>query len=113
MKQIGWIGSSRADVRRFPDGARQSAGYELWRIQRGLPPSDFKVVPALGVGVSEIRIHGDVEHRVFYVARFPEAVYVLHACEKKTVKTSGIDTRLVRRRYRELLRLRAAEGPGA
>jgi phage-related protein len=41
--------------------------------------------PLLGAGVCEIRIHGAVEHRVLYVARFPEAVYVLHAFEKMAV----------------------------
>ena len=106
MKRLAWVGSSLSDLRRFPDDARRTAGYELWRIQRGLGPSDSRPLPDLGSGVSEIRIHTDVEHRVFYVARFPEAVYVLHACEKRTRKTSRADAALIRRRCREVIRFR-------
>jgi phage-related protein len=106
MKNLIWIGSSLADLREFPAEARQRAGYELWRVQRGQLAADFKPLSDLGAGVVEIRIQTDVEHRVFYVARFPEAVYVLHACEKKTRRTSRKYTSLVRQRYQEALRIR-------
>ncbi len=57
----------------------------------------------VGPGVKEIRIRTDLAHRVFYVATFEEAVYVLHAFEKKTGRTARRDLELGRRRFRELL----------
>jgi phage-related protein len=57
---------------------------------------------SIGSGVIEIRIHTDVEHRIFYVAKFEEAVYVLHAFQKKGNKTSQRDIALGRSRFSEL-----------
>ena len=62
-----------------------------------------KVCVVFYSGVLEIRIHTGVEHRVFYVAKFQEAVYVLHAFEKKRHKTSKQDIELGRARLSELL----------
>ena len=61
----------------------------------------------IGPGVIEIRIHTTQEYRVFYVAKFAEAVYVLHAFNKRTQKTPPRDIELARRRYSELLRIRS------
>jgi phage-related protein len=63
-------------------------------------------MPVVGPGVMEIRVHADGEHRVFYVAKFDEAVYVLHAFAKKTRKTSPLDIELGKKRYRDLLERR-------
>ena len=78
-KSIVWIGSSRDDLRRFPGKARRKAGYQLRLAQPGKEPDDFKPTPSIGSGVYEIRIHAQDAYRVFYVAKFEEAVYVLHA----------------------------------
>src|SRR3970282_2909004 len=86
-----WIASSRDDVRRFPWEARRKAGLELRAVQRGQEPTDFKPVPSVGPGVYEIRIHAPDAFRVFYVAKFEEAIYVLHAFHKKTQKTAKRD----------------------
>jgi phage-related protein len=67
-KPVVWLGSSRSDVRAFPDEARQEAGYQLRRIQRGLTPTDWRPMSIVGPGVVEIRIHTTEEYRVFYVA---------------------------------------------
>ena len=67
------------------------AGHQLHRVQMGLEPDDWKPMPSVGQGVYEIRIHTAVEHRVFYIARFPEGIYVLHAFEKKTQRTRQAD----------------------
>lgn len=48
MKLLRFVGSSRVDLGDFPEDARRQAGFELWQVQRGLMPSDFK--PMLGVG---------------------------------------------------------------
>ena len=61
---------------------------------------------SVGLGVQEIRIHTDVEHRVLYVAKFAEALYVLHAFEKGTRQTSKEDLSLARERFRSLINQR-------
>jgi phage-related protein len=78
---LRWVGSSLVDLRAFPEVARREAGYQLRRVQEGLLPDDWKPMPSVGAGVEEIRLHSGVEHRVLYVAKFEEAIYVLHAFE--------------------------------
>jgi len=105
-KAVLWLGSTRRDVRAFPKDARRWAGYELYRVQQGLDPSDSKAMASVGVGVREIRVHTDLEHRVLYVAKFEEGVYVLHAFDKRSRKTSRDDVALARQRFRDLIRER-------
>ena len=105
-RQLLWLGTSRVEVRAFPRGARRLAGFQLRRVQKGLDPLDWKAMPAVGPGVREIRVHTALEHRVLYVARFAEAVYVLHAFEKLSRKTDRHDIELGRQRFRALVRLR-------
>lgn len=103
MKPVVWLGSSHDDIRGFPAGTRQEAGHELDRVQRGLEPSDWSPMPTVGPGVREIRVHAENEYRVLYVAKFAEAVYVLHAFVKKTQQTAKSDIDLAADRYRQLL----------
>jgi len=63
-------------------------------------------MPSVGLGVAEIRIHTNGEHRVFYLARFDEAIHVLHAFEKRTRRTRELDLELGRKRLKGVLRLR-------
>jgi phage-related protein len=72
-------------------------------IQAGRSASDWKPIPLVGTGVIEIRAHAQGEYRVFYVAKFEDAVYVLHVFAKKTRKTSSLDIELGKKRLRELL----------
>ena len=70
-------------------------------VQAGREPSDFKPMSDVGRGVYEIRVRERAgTFRVIYVARFDEAVYVLHAFQKKTPKTSRLDIEVAKRRYR-------------
>ena len=87
-KALRWLGSSRGDVRAFPRVARRLAGFQLRRVQQGLAPVDWKAMPVVGPGVREIRIHTALEHRIMYAAKFADAVYVLHAFEKRSRRTS-------------------------
>jgi phage-related protein len=103
LKPLAFVGNAREELRAFPVDARRRAGFELDQVQRGLLPTDWKPVTSVGSGVLEVRIHTGVEHRVFYVAKFEEAVYVLHAFEKKQKKTSRQDTELGRARFSQLL----------
>ena len=102
-KPIGWLGDSRDRLRRFPQAARRDIGYQLSLIQAGRSAIDWRPISIVGPGVIEVRVHAAGEYRVFYVARFEDAVYVLHVFAKKTRKTSSLDIELGKKRYRELL----------
>jgi phage-related protein len=99
-KPILFIGSSRDDLREFPAEVRKALGDELLRVQNGLMPVDFKPLKDVGKGAYEIRVHRNGAWRVIYVAKFANAIYVLHAFEKKTQKTSQSDMELAKRRYK-------------
>jgi phage-related protein len=99
-KSIIWTGNSLDRVKRFPDAVKSAVGAELRRVQNGLEPTDYKPMTTVGAGVKEIRIHVDGEHRVLYVAKFAESVYVLHAFKKKTQKTEVVDLDIATRYYR-------------
>jgi len=111
-KLLLWLGSSRRDIRAFPSAARKMAGFQLLRVQQGLQPTDWKPMASVGPGVQEVRIHTEIEHRVIYVARFAEGIYVLHAFDKGTRKTAVRDLEVARARYRDLLERRREEGHG-
>ena len=100
MKTLRFVGSSLDDLKNFPAEARREAGFELDAVQRGLIPSDFKPMLAVGAGAYEIRVRVLGEWRIIYVAKFERAVYVLHAFQKKTQKTRKEDIELAARRYR-------------
>jgi phage-related protein len=102
MKTLKFVGSSLDDLRNFPNEARRAAGFELHAVQSGLEPSDWKPMQIVGSGVKEIRIHLLGEWRVIYIAKLHEAVYVLHAFQKKTRKTSRQDIDLARQRYKQI-----------
>ena len=103
------MGDSLARLRVAPRDVRSGAGYQLDLVQRGEVPADFKPMPDVGAGVMEIRVHGDSEYRVFYVARFEEAIYVLHCFVKKTQAARKADLDLGKRRYRVLLEMRKSK----
>lgn len=105
-KRIYWIGSSKHDLSGFSLEARRKIGFQLRTVQKGQEPTDFKPMPVIGKGVEEIRVRAGDAYRVFYVARFEEAVYVLHAFPKKTQKTSKQDIELGQQRYRTMLQFR-------
>jgi phage-related protein len=111
-KPLVWVGSSRRDIRAFPSDANRTAGFQLLRVQQGLEPADWKPLTTVGTGVREIRIHTDTEHRICYVARFAEGIYVLHAFEKRTQRTATRDIELARTRYQELVAWRREQGYG-
>lgn len=105
-KSIYWLGSSREDLSVFPQEARRKAGFQLRAIQRGQMPVYFKPIPVVGKGVEEIRVRAEDTYRIFYVARFEEAVYVLHAFQKTTQKTLKQDIQIGQQRYQQMLQYR-------
>ena len=109
MKPVRFMGSAKSDLSAFRRSARLRAGHELFMVQVGRDPDDWKPMPTVGHGACEIRVRDEAgAFRVVYVARFEDAVYVLHAFQKKSQKTSRADLKLARRRYRDARQL--AEG---
>jgi phage-related protein len=102
MKILKFVGSSQEDLVNFPRDARRECGRELDRVQRGLMPTDFKPMLNVGKGAYEIRVHVLGEWRVLYVARHGDAVYVLHAFQKKSPRTAKPDIDLAIRRYKQM-----------
>jgi len=99
-KPLIWLGDSLDAVKAFSVEARKEAGHELGQVQEGREPSDWK---PMETGVKEIRIRVEKAYRVLYVAKFAEAVYVLHGFEKKAQKTPKADIDLANVRYRQLV----------
>jgi phage-related protein len=90
-------------VRDFPADARHDVGYQLDKVQRGDQPEDFKPMPTIGKGVEEIRVsEPSGAYRVIYLARRADAVYVLHAFQKKTQSTPRKDLEIARQRFAAL-----------
>ena len=105
MKPVRFLGDSLKCLREFREDARQDVGYQLDKVQRGHQPDDFKPMPSIGRGVEELRVWDESgTYRVVYTARVAEAVYVLHAFQKKTQATSQRDVDVAKARYNELMR---------
>lgn len=103
MKPVVFLGDSLDNLRRFPKRARRAAGYQLDRVQHGFEPDDWKPMPSIGTGVREIRVRdASGAYRVVYIASFVDAIYVLHAFQKKSQRTLARDLDLAQARLREL-----------
>jgi phage-related protein len=96
MKPVTFLGEA---------GVRREAGFQIDRVQRGLDPDNWKPMKTVGPGVREIRIRDAAgAFRVIYIATLADAIYVLHAFQKKTLATSKRDLDLARARFKELMR---------
>ncbi|MDB5776335.1 MAG: Phage-related protein [Herbaspirillum sp.] len=106
-KEIRWVGSAYDDVLAFPDEPRRQAGFQLGKVQAGMDPADWKPFDDVGAGTREIRIRENSgAYRVMYIAKFEEAVYVLHCFQKKTQATSKHDKEIAEARYRAVVNAR-------
>ena len=110
-KPIDWRGSSLRDIKDddiFTPGARREAGRQLGQVQAGLEPDHWKPFDDVGAGTKEIIINlDDGWFRVMYVAKFHEAVYVLHCFKKKTNTTSKHDKDVAATRYKTVIQERS------
>jgi phage-related protein len=105
MKPVQFLGSSLKSLREFPKDVRHDAGRQIDRVQKGKQPDDFKPMPSIGKGVEEIRLWDDAgTFRVIYTARLTDAVYVLHAFQKKTPTTAKRDIDTAKTRFTQLLK---------
>ena len=103
MRPVRFLGDSLKCLRDFPKDARNDAGHQLDKVQRGGQPDDFKPMPSIGKGVEEIRVlDPSGAFRVVYFARRADAVYVLHAFPKKTQRTAKRDLEIAKRRFGEI-----------
>lgn len=99
MKPVVWLGSSKSDLKTFPSPAMDDMGHQLFRVQCGLDPDDWKPMASIGPGVREIRVRDPSgAFRTIYLATRSEAIYVLHCFRKKTPKTALQDIDLARQR---------------
>jgi phage-related protein len=90
----------------LPSSVRRELGVDLRRVQEGLMPRDWKSMTTVGAGVMEIRVQVDGAFRLMYVAKYAEAVYVLHVFQRKTRKTSDLDIAVAQRRLAIVKRTR-------
>jgi phage-related protein len=103
MKPVLWMGSSKEDLRGFPEEARREVGYQLEHVQEGMDSDDWKPMPSVRAGVREIRVReSSGAFRCIYLATRPEGIYVLHCFQKKTQKTRQQDLDLARGRFRSI-----------
>ena len=102
-KEIRWMGSAYNDLLAFPAEPRRQAGFQLGKVQAGLEPDDWKPIDDVGTGTREIRIReSNGAYRVMYLAKFEEAVYVLHCFQKKSQATNKQDKNIAEARYRAI-----------
>ncbi len=103
MKEIKFLGNSLENIQLFSDSAKKRTGYELHKVQNDLKPYNWKPMTSVGSGVKEIRVSAsDGIYRTIYIAKFKEAVYVLHAFQKKDQKTRQEDIDLAKKRLKEI-----------
>lgn len=113
VRPLVWVGSSRNDLREFPEPVQDHVGYALYVAQRGGKHSDAKTLSGFaGAGVLEVirDFPGDT-FRAVYTVRYADAVYVLHAFQKKSKtgrETPRRDIELIERRLREAERIAKA-----
>ena len=97
------MGGADDELRSFPSPVRQRAGYQLYLVQSGAEPTDWKPMTTIGAGCREIRVRDDSgAYRVFYVATVGDAVYVLHCFQKKTQRTAKADLDIGKARYQAM-----------
>jgi phage-related protein len=98
---VAWEGDSREVLQSFPEGVRQNFGFELWQLQQGEQPSDFRSLPSVGSGVFELR-NQDARawYRVVYLSRINDVIYVLHCFEKKSREMPRRDFEKAKQRFK-------------
>jgi phage-related protein len=98
-KKAVFVGSSRDDLRGFPKDVRNDMAYQIYRVQSGLDPNDWRPMATVGSGVRELRVRGsDREYRGMYITNIGDAVYVLHVFIKGSQKTPKKELEIAKKR---------------
>ena len=105
LRPLFWVASSKRNYREFPGKVQDTLGFELFLAQTGQHPPSAKPLKGLGSGVLElVEDHSGETYRAVYAVRFKDAVYVLHAFQKKSkrgIATPKGDIDLIRRRLKD------------
>ena len=105
LRPVVWMGSSKKDIRDFPDAAQKLLGDELQLIQFGGMPKDAKPFKGVGSGVLEIALrYASEAYRAVLAVQIGKRIYVLHAFQKKSkrgIETPKRDVDLIKKRYAE------------
>ncbi|HEY9755513.1 MAG TPA: type II toxin-antitoxin system RelE/ParE family toxin [Oculatellaceae cyanobacterium] len=103
----------RAEIKKkWPVDVRENVGFQLQRVQFGKEPNNYRTMPSIGAGVYEIKVQDDdkKQFRLIYVAKFAEAIYVIHVITGKTTeRTSPQDIELAKQRLKQIIEERKAE----
>jgi len=106
---IAWEGDSREVLQSFPDGVKQNLGFELWLLQQGGRPRDYRPLQSIGSGVFELRDQDERGwYRVVYLSRLDDVIHVLHCFEKKSREMPRREFETAKRRLK-LVKARLAE----
>ena len=108
IKPLEWVASAKADLNAFPPAARREAGFALFLAQTGERALKAKPLKGFGgAGVLEVVAdHDGNAYRAVYTVKFANAVYVLHAFQKKSTKniaTRKSDVELIHQRLKTAL----------
>ena len=107
---VAWEGDSREVLQSFPEGVRQNLGFQLWQLQQGERPSDYRPLPSIGAGAYELRDQDErAWYRLIYLSRIKETIFVLHCFEKKSREMPRREFERARRRFK-IVKARLAEG---
>jgi phage-related protein len=101
LAAIVWEGDSREVLRNFPEAVMQNFGFELWQLQQGERPRNYRLLPSVGSGVFELRDQDERGwYRVVYLSRIDDVICVLHSFEKKSREIPGKDFQKSKQRLR-------------
>lgn len=115
MKRIDFVGSVLKELKKFPKEIKENAGYALYLAQRGERGTHTKILKGFGnASIIEIKEDGnDKTYRIIYTTHFKEAIYVLHAFEKKSkkgIQTPQKDMDVVKSRFQRVKAEKQKEG---
>ena len=105
LKKVIFLGSSYRDICDFPANAKREAGLQIYYVQSGVTPDDWKPMTTVGLGVKEIRVHSNNEYRIIYTAKYKDIVYILHAFIKKSKKTPKSEITIASRNFNKIKRI--------
>jgi phage-related protein len=107
---VVWEGDSREILQAFPEDVRQNLGFQLWQLQQGEKPSDYRPLPSIGTGVFELRDQDErAWYRVVYLSRINNVIHILHCFEKKSREMPRRDFEKAKQRLKAV-KARSAEG---
>ena len=101
LASVAWEGDSREVLKAFPEEVRENFGFELWQLQQGQRPRDFRPLSSIGPGVFELRDQDARSwYRVVYLSRIEDVIYVLHCFEKKSREMPKKDFEKAKQRFK-------------